>query len=229
MEPFNLQVDMLSRVAVALDELVNEVVFVGGCVTGLLVNDPFTLEQVRFTDDVDLIVDVITHADWNHLQNKLRERGFKEDMMDKVICRMRYSGLKVDIMPIDEQILGFANQWYRSAIKSPVRYKLSEQLSVNIVSPVYFVATKIGAYLGRGNNDVLTSHDVEDVVTLFDGRPEIVGEINHAERHVCQYISDQLAELLKDPNFEYVVQSVSRSDIAREQIILERIKKCIKD
>jgi len=229
MEPFNLQVDMLSRVAVALDELVNEVVFVGGCVTGLLVNDPFTLEQVRFTDDVDLIVDVITHADWNHLQNKLRERGFKEDMMDKVICRMRYSGLKVDIMPIDEQILGFANQWYRSAIKSPVRYKLSEQLSVNIVSPVYFVATKIGAYLGRGNNDVLTSHDVEDVVTLFDGRLEIVGEINHAERHVCQYISDQLAELLKDPNFEYVVQSVSRSDIAREQIILERIKKCIKD
>jgi len=223
----SLQIDMLSQVATALGDLLDEVVFVGGCVTGLLVNDPFTLEQVRFTDDVDLIVDVITHADWTHLQSQLRKRGFKDDMMDKVICRMRYGGLKVDIMPIEEHILGFSNQWYRDAINSPMRYKLSEQLSVHIISPVYFVATKIEAYLGRGHNDILASHDVEDVVTVFDGRPEIVDEIRNSDSHVSQYIAKQLAELLEDHNFEYVVQGVSRSNIERERIILERIKTCI--
>ena len=47
---------MLVIVAQALgDELLQQVVFVGGCTTGLLITDKATLEAVRYTDDVDLI------------------------------------------------------------------------------------------------------------------------------------------------------------------------------
>jgi len=224
-----LQIEMLSRVASALGDMVNDVVFVGGCVTGLLVEDSFTLEHVRFTDDVDLIVNVITLTDWNQLQSKLRNLGFKENMEDTVICRMRLSGLKVDFMPIEKEILGFTNQWYKGALKNPVVYKLSDVIAINVISPVYFVATKIEAYEGRGNNDLLMSHDIEDVLTIFDGREKIVEEINTAEDKIREYIKAKLKELMHNDSFEYVIQGASRSDTEREKVILDRIKACLVD
>jgi predicted nucleotidyltransferase len=220
------QIDMITQVAKALGDLLDDVVFVGGCVTGLLINDAFTLEQVRFTDDVDLIVNIITHADWNQLQSKLRSRGFKENMEDTVICRVRLAGLKVDIMPIKKEILGFTNQWYQDALKHPLPYKLGD-INVNIISPVYYVATKLEAFEGRGNKGLLSSHDIEDVVTLFDGRAQVINEINTAEKKVQQYICTKLNAMMTNENFEYVIQGVARGNLQREQVIINRIEACL--
>lgn len=105
--------EMLKTVAVALgDELRARLVFVGGCTTALYVTDPITLEGVRTTDDVDLIVDLAGFAEWAELMDQLRERGFTEPAEDNVICRMKLGKLKVDFMPDDEAILGFSNRWY---------------------------------------------------------------------------------------------------------------------
>lgn len=222
------QQDMIALVAIALDDLIDDVVFVGGCVTGLLVNDAFTLEQVRFTEDVDLIVNVITQSGWRQMQKKLRHRGFKEDMSADVICRMNLANLIVDVMPIEEHILGFSNQWYKAAMAHPLNYEIKPDLTVNIISSVYFIATKIDAYLNRGQGDVLASHDVEDLLTVFDGRSSIVNEIKQAQTIVRQYIIDQMSLLLDNEHFEYAVQSVARGDMAREQLIMDRIQACIK-
>lgn len=221
------QIAMITQVATALDDLLDEVVFVGGCVTGLLVNDDFTLEQIRFTEDVDLIVNVITHADWRGLQTQLRKRGFKEDMSDTVICRMNLGKLKVDIMPVEKDILGFSNQWYKEAIKNSLKYQINPNLSVNIISPIFYIATKIDAYLGRGKGDLLASHDIEDLITVFDGRTEIVTEYLNASDKVKSYIAKQLHHLMLDDGFEYVVQGVSRNNVQRENLIIERIGQCI--
>ena len=73
MKTINLQKQMLTKVAEALGEqLIQEVVFVGGCTTGLLITDDFTKEQIRYTDDVDLIVDVVGYPAWTSLQDQLR-------------------------------------------------------------------------------------------------------------------------------------------------------------
>lgn len=51
---------MIETVAHALgNDLLSEVAFVGGCTTGLLVTDEVTKEGIRFTDDVDLIINVV--------------------------------------------------------------------------------------------------------------------------------------------------------------------------
>lgn len=39
-----------------------------------------------------------------------------------------------------------------------------------------FLVSRI-AGRGRGKNDFYASHDIEDIVNIFDGRPEIVDEI----------------------------------------------------
>ena len=50
---------MLEFVATKLGEIRNDVVFLGGCTTGLFITDP-VFPDVRHTLDVDCIVDVIS-------------------------------------------------------------------------------------------------------------------------------------------------------------------------
>ncbi|CDZ70717.1 Hypothetical protein NGAL_HAMBI2610_23200 [Neorhizobium galegae bv. orientalis] len=71
--------EMLKVVATALEQdLRDRLVLVGGCITALFITDPVTLEDVRATDDIDLIVDLAGLAEWDQLLEQLRERGFKE-------------------------------------------------------------------------------------------------------------------------------------------------------
>lgn len=69
---------MLLMVATALgQDLLEEVAFVGGCTTSLLVTDEFSLEAARFTDDVDVIVDIVGQLEWYKFQSILRNKGLR--------------------------------------------------------------------------------------------------------------------------------------------------------
>ncbi|MFT7371846.1 MAG: putative nucleotidyltransferase [Oleiphilaceae bacterium] len=229
MSIINLQKAMLVKVAEALGDMLSEVVFVGGCTTGLLVTDDFTKEQIRYTDDVDLIVNIASYAAWAQLQVQLRQKGFKESMDEPVICRMLLGELQVDFMPIDDSILGFSNRWYKPALDTAEPYVLNEQLSIFLVKPEYFIGTKLEAYKGRGKGDALASHDIEDLLNIFDGRAAIVSELNAAPEALKKYIQTELNALLEDENFEYAIQSTAHNDSSREALIYERIEQVINE
>lgn len=185
---------MLEKVALALGpELCQQMTFVGGCTTGLLLTDDFTKEQVRHTDDVDLIVHIIGYLGFSKLQEELRQKGFTcpipENGEDPPICAMYLGDLRVDFMPDDEEVLGFSNRWYRQAMESASTYSLKDNLLIQLVSPVYFLATKLEAYKGRGNDDALGSRDIEDILNLIDGRAELLREVRSASSDVQSYIS----------------------------------------
>jgi predicted nucleotidyltransferase len=230
MNTINLQKEMLVKVATALgDALIKIMVFVGGCTTGLLVTDDFTKEQIRYTDDVDLIVNIMGYAAWTDLQDQLKVKGFSIDMGEEVMCRMILDNLKVDFMPVDDKALGFTNIWYKDAVATAQDYALSDTLTIKLITPEYFVATKLEAYLGRGEGDALSSHDIEDILNIFDGRASIVDDILSASANLKNYVSEQLKLLVNDGNFEYAVQATARNDSGREQLIFERIEGCIAD
>ena len=94
-----------------------------------------------------------------------------------------------------------------------------------LVTPVYFLATKLEAYKGRGNDDVLGSRDIEDILHLIDGRAELINEVQSAESIVQIYIATELSALFEDSNFEYAVASQSQSNTGRENLIYERLEK----
>lgn len=181
MSRFNLHKKMLERVAIALgNDLLDKVAFVGGCTTGLHLSDQLTKESVRHTMDVDLIIPVISNVEWLHFQSALEKRGFTHDLVNEMpACAMQLGELRVDFMPQDEHTLGFTNRWYSEALEKSNRIELGT-IHIKIVTPVYFLATKLEAFKGRGNDDVLGSQDVEDILTLFNGRPEIVQEVADA-------------------------------------------------
>lgn len=217
--------NMLETVARALGEdLLPEVAFVGGCTTGLLITDDFTKEEVRYTEDVDLIVSILGYAHWSAFQQQLQKKGFSISMQDDVICRMRLGELKVDFMPDDEGVLGFSNRWYADALRTAQDYPLKDDLIIRVVSSPYFLATKLEAYLGRGNNDPLISHDIEDILNLVDGRPELIHEIQSGDPELITYIAKQIQSLLAHRDIDYVVQGVVRGDAGRAALIFKRLE-----
>lgn len=66
----------------------------------------------------------------------------------------------LDVMPLDAKILGFSNVWYKPALDSAVVHELEPDLRVRVVTAVYFCATKLEAFAGRGKNDYQSSHDL---------------------------------------------------------------------
>src|SRR5713101_8127865 len=85
--------------AARLKPLLPEIVFVGGCTTGLLITDP-AASPVRATDDVDVSVEVASYADYARFSKRLRNLGFSEDSSEHApICRWLIDRMKLDVMP----------------------------------------------------------------------------------------------------------------------------------
>ena len=228
---WRIQEQMLQTVADALGpELLRQVAFVGGCTTALLLTDAFAREAVRFTEDVDVIVHVLGYGKWQGLLTELRQRGFRESPEDDIICRMRLPNaligrdLLVDFMPDDEAILNFTNRWYREALQTAADHALPSGSVIRVVTPSYFLATKLEAYRGRGRNDLLASRDIEDILAVVDGRPSLLDELAQAEPAVRHYIAQAIAALLSHRDFAYAVQATARQQQAREELIFQRLE-----
>ncbi|MEO9332649.1 hypothetical protein [Ectopseudomonas guguanensis] len=224
---------MIARVAQALGpELGERMAFVGGATTGLLLTDPFTREQVRSTDDVDLIVHVLGTVGFAALQEQLQARGFRivPPAADETlpICAMKLDGMRVDFMPDDEAVLGFTNRWYRDALATALPHTLPDGQRIRLVTPAYFLATKLDAWKGRGQNDALGSRDIEDVLALVDGREELIAEIKAAPNELWDAVADELGRLLSDGYFQMAVQSQTQGDRARESRLYIRLEQLAK-
>jgi hypothetical protein len=178
-----------------LQPLLDELVFVGGCATGLLITDP-AAGGIRPTKDVDTITEAASYAEYATLSERLRELKLHEDHREGApTCRWRHGDLTIDVMPTDEKILGFSNRWYEPAIASAQNVEIAG-LSIRLITPVYFLATKLEAFRGRGNDDYSGSHDLEDLIAVVDGRPEIVQEVRSAPIDVRRYIASEFGRLL---------------------------------
>lgn len=223
-------IQALILIASRLEELCDEVTFVGGCVTGLLITDK-AAPDVRFTVDVDCIINVVTKHGYHAISEKLRQKGFKEMMAgNHPICRWNCDGILVDVMPTDESVLGFSNKWYKDAVLYSIKAQISEAISINIVSAPYFLATKLEAFKDRGNQDFLLSHDLEDIISLIDGRPEIINDVLSASSNLKKYLSIEFASLIDNPLFIQALPgqlNYSQESVTREKIVLERIKAII--
>lgn len=193
--------EMLLEVARKIPgDLLEQVVFLGGAVVGCLLTDD-GIEEVRNTKDVDIVVGVASNTEFQRFQGRLRKAGFSPSIEeDAPICRWQIGGVSVDIMPIDEKILGFSNKWYKDAVKN-AQTIVFENVKIKIVSAPYFLATKIEAFLGRGKGDFLGSADMEDIITIIDGRKELTDEIERAGPVLRRYCRNIFRKWFQDNDF----------------------------
>lgn len=230
-------VQMVRRVADLLgDELLKFVAFLGGATTALLLTDPTA--EVRPTRDVDVIVEAVSYGHYAAISDKLRARGFHEDDTPGApVCRWRVDGLLVDVMPTDENILGFSNRWYPEALRTARPYELPATtgegaVNIRLVTAPLFLATKLEAFFGRGKGDFYASHDMEDVVTLLDGRPELSAEMAAAPEGVRSFVAESFRGFLARPEFGEALEGLLPQDEttgARLAILQGRIGRLASD
>jgi hypothetical protein len=97
---------------------------------------------------------------------------------------------------------------------------------IRLITPPYFIATKFQAFNGRGNNDYSGSHDLEDVIAVIDGRPEIVDEVRQASADVRSYIASEIGRLLATRVFVDAMPGFLLPDSATKAraLLLDRLR-----
>ena len=220
---------MLSAMADRLGPLLERVVFVGGCATGLLVTDR-TAPPIRTTEDVDVITQVASYYEYQELAQELRRLGFAEDTREGApLCRWVIDNLTLDLMPTDSQVLGFSNRWYEPAIQTAVLRRIGNR-GIRLITAPYFLATKLTAFKSRGNGDYWGSRDMEDVVTVIDGRPRLLKEVPAADGEVRAFLAEALSDRLNDPEFHHALPGYLPPDAAsqgRVPLVFSRMKALI--
>jgi len=220
--------ELLAEAARLLKPLLGELVFVGGSTTALLITDKAAAE-VRPTYDVDAIAEISSYAAYADFSERLSRCGFTEDTGEGApVCRWRQKKTILDVMPLDAKFLGFSNLWYKPALDSAVVHELEADLPVRVVTAVYFCATKLEAFAGRGKNDYQSSHDLEDLMAVVDGRAELVEDIHAGAADVRAYIAAEIRKLLAIREFLDALPGYllpDQASQARVSILLERLKK----
>ena len=223
----NPNLTIVELAAERLGPLLSDVVFLGGCATGLLLTDN-AAPPIRQTIDVDVITEVASLGAYHHLADRLRGLGFREDQSDDApTCRWVIDGLILDVMPTHADVLGFGNAWYQPALEQAVDFELPSGRRIRMVTAPYFLATKLAAFEGRGQGDYVMSHDLEDLVAVVDGRPELGVEVQAAESELREHLASKFAALLELPAFIDALPGHLPADSAsqaRLPLLMARIK-----
>lgn len=222
MNPHNPNLGVVELVAQELGELCEDLVLVGGCAVGLLITDR-ARPAVRPTIDVDFVAEVASLVSYYELEEKLKQRGFEGG---DIICRWKKGELIVDVMPTEEIVLGFSNSWYPLAVKHAMRLQLRTG-TIGLISAPLFLATKIESFNARGEGNY-EHHDIEDIVNVIDGRPQIVDEVANGDPSVREFLMAEFDDLLADALFADKLVWLfgpAHSEQARAPIAIERMRR----
>lgn len=188
--------ELLVRVVTRLEQLLDELVFVGAQVAELLITDPVA-EHVRPTTDVDAICEVASRTDYFRLGEHLKKLGFTEDVTEGApICRWRAGDDVLDLMPTHEEILDFKGDWFPVVMRTAKPYQLTDRLPIRIASAPAFLATKWEAFADRGEEDWYGSLDIADIVMVVAGRPELPHEFRGADAELRDYVIQSTNSML---------------------------------
>lgn len=214
----------IKAVSNALGVLKEKVVFVGGATISLYPDRQ--VFEVRPTDDVDVIIEILNYHNRAELEALLRSIGFSHDIESGVICRYRIQGIIVDIMPTNDPSIGFSNKWYSEGFTQAINYEIDERCTVKILSAPYFIATKLEAFKDRGKGYGITSTDFEDIVYVLENRQGIWEEMNNAGEDIKAYLRSEFLNLLNNPDiFEWIDGHVERGSPPATYFILDKLKK----
>lgn len=220
-----LSLRMIEIVASGLDDMNENVAFVGGAVAGIYADDPAS-EDARPTTDVDCVLQLGTINDQYALEEALQIRHFQHDTESGVICRWLYKGITVDIMPTDERILGFSNRWYSKGMENKIKFTLPNKNTIHIFPVTYYLATKLEAIASRGGNDLRQSHDFEDFIYVLNGCTYIEKELlSITDNDLRNYLKDKFLNMRNDSNIEECITcTLPYGDEGRLEYILSLLE-----
>jgi predicted nucleotidyltransferase len=172
------QIDAIRGAAQVLGEVRPQLVFLGGCVLGLYARPHGS--NLRTTDDVDCVSTVVPWIRQEQLLADLcSKRVLVPDMERQHRYRVAQTGLVIDVLSPDGMNIGGGDAWLRAAADHAAEFDLGDGETIRAVTPPYFLALKLSAFIDRGA-DVLSSKDMEDIVFLAVEVDGLVAQVETA-------------------------------------------------
>ncbi len=219
-------IQAIGTIAHALGDLNDHVVYVGGAVAGIYVDDPGAPE-VRPTKDIDIVLEIASAYHLEELRQKLAERGIHFAADEKVICRFRYQNLLLDVMATKEIGWAPANPWFQPGIKH-AEVRLFGSVEIKIMPLAYYLASKFTAFKNRGG-DPRFSHDFEDVVYIMDNRTTLCTDIMEADDEVKSFLASEFNTILSDTTMQEAVlahlEPVAQTE--RYKMLIQKLQQII--
>ena len=180
----------LEKVAVGLDGLLGRVIFIGGSVLELYATDT-SAPEFRPSREIDCLLNIETAGEFLAWEQEIEARGFRKmphEVPGQATQSWRFEDIRLTFTYPNFSGHSKFNRWYQDGIFHATPYRLSSGTMIRIFTPPYVIATKIEAFLHRGNQDFRLSEDFEDIVYLLDNRPQIKREVLSAYHEVRNYI-----------------------------------------
>jgi len=217
-------IQQLELLAEKLGDLVDEIMIVGGCSPALIL-DIDTIPDLRPTYDVDIVIQAESFGKYMGFIQKIKEKGFEERPGDP-IGRYASGEFVVDVIPTDADVLGFSNRWYKKAFDNPVVKKLPSGRVLKTIPAVFFVAAKLEAFRSRGQEDLMASADLEDLITVLVEYPSFQKEFREGGRDVQEYIVGEFKKLISDESYPHFLSAHLRGDEA-SQVSLAKLRQLL--
>lgn len=219
--------DEIAAVVQALGDLKDRCLLTGGTSIPFYCTERQD-EAPRATRDVDVILHVHTRGDFQEIEELLRQRGFNHDHReDAPICRwLLHDIITVDVMPLDESVLGFTNPWYAAGWELSIPVQITPDCQWRMLSAPFVLAAKCVAYQSRGAGDPQSSHDLEDIIRLINARPALPREVAAAPTACQQFIVGFFGKLLRLSDLPFIIAGHLNGDPAsqaRLSLIRQRI------
>ena len=215
---------IIQRVAQALGELNNEVIYVGGATVSLYVNDP-AADDVRPTKDIDISIKMASLSHLEEIREKLVAKGFKQTADLDVICRFKLDDILVDVMGTKPVGWAPANPWFEAGFENREQIDIDGQI-INIMPLPYFLASKFVAHSDRGGNDPRMSHDFEDIIYILDNRTDWHEIVKNADKVVNAYLLEQFQNILESRGMQEAILGnlYYETQEVRYNMVIEKIK-----
>jgi len=211
----------IARVAEALGDLRDRVVFIGGAIAPILqTNPPFP--RIRPTKDVDGVIASTSYTEAHHIHEELERHGFRHDTSDTAHTNRWITpneAVPFDLVPTGAHPGGSGNPWDQTAIDTAETRELYPGLEILHASAPAFLALKWAAHADRGANDPRQSHDLEDLLALIASRPSLADEVGRAPDHLQDFIRQQAADLLADADIDELLDAHLNNAHARRDVV----------
>lgn len=224
-QTINLKV--VEKVAVSLEELNKDVIYVGGAVVSLYVTDEGA-EQPRPTKDIDISVQISTYAQMDELREKLALKNIYPAPSEKILYRYSYEDILIDFIPFEATPLGPTNRWLKPGFEKAYPVNIGE-VEIKILPVSLFLATKWEAFKSRGD-DPRTSHDFEDIIYILDNNLEIVEDIKNANNDVRGFLKEMSNEILNHHSRNEIIECHLNpfTTDERREIVIEKLNEILK-
>jgi len=219
---------VIQKVAHALGNLNNQVIFVGGATVSLYINDQ-AADDVRPTKDIDISLKIASVNHLEEIREELASKGFIQTADLEVICRFKYDDVLIDVMATKPVGWAPANPWFEGGFNNLQKVNL-DGIIIQIMPLTYFLASKFTAHLDRGGLDPRFSHDLEDITYILDNRTNWHEIVCNEQGEVKTFLLQQLKAIKENPKLQEAILSnlFYETQEERFKMIMEKIDICLK-